>query len=112
MTNGRRPYYEIYPPGLGSYPPIGYPPLPRRNDGFAIASLICSLVGICAGGAPLGLAGLILGLISIKRIKDKPYELKGRGMAIAGSIIGGCLVLLTIIVLFIYFFLIMSMYNT
>ena len=64
------------------------PRIQQKNDGFAIASLVCSLVGLCVAGMILGILGIIFGAISIKRINERPYELKGKGMAIAGLIIG------------------------
>lgn len=99
MSNNPPPYeYRGVPPydygapsPMQGYPPMGgymSPRIQQKNDGFAIASLVCSLVGLCVAGMILGILGIIFGAISIKRINERPYELKGKGMAIAGLIIG------------------------
>lgn len=51
----------------------------QKTNTFAIVSLVTSLVGI-------GLAGVIFGHISLKQIKERGEQ--GRGLAIAGLIIG------------------------
>jgi hypothetical protein len=79
-----------YPPGQypqGQYPP-GYPQppyAPERTSGAAIASLVLGFVGFCI---PLigGLVAVILGLVGIAST-GKP-NVKGRGLAIAGLILG------------------------
>jgi hypothetical protein len=48
---------------------------------MAIASLVCSLVGI-------GLVGVILGHLALGEIKRSNGYTQGRGLAIAGLIIG------------------------
>ena len=95
-------------------PPIPPPPVspsndqsnfagPLRYDRLAIASLV-SLIGGClksfserlSGGRlplpPFGLPlfpmALVFGILSLKRIKSEPERLKGRGMALAGMILG------------------------
>jgi Domain of unknown function (DUF4190) len=79
-----------------NYPPPGYPPPPARGYGYpppqsvgvnamAVASLVCSLFGwVCLFiGAFLG---VIFGFIALGQIKRTGQ--RGRGMAIAGIIIG------------------------
>lgn len=57
-------------------------PQPIRTSGLAVASLIFSLVG------PLGsLPAIICGHIALRRVEKTP-ALKGRGLALAGLIIG------------------------
>jgi hypothetical protein len=63
-----------YAPGPG-YPPAG------PTSGMAIASLVCSLLGI-------GLVGVILGHLALNEIKKSNGYTQGRGLAIAGLIIG------------------------
>ncbi|GAS98474.1 peptidyl-prolyl cis-trans isomerase (rotamase) - cyclophilin family [Mycolicibacterium canariasense] len=66
------------PPPVG-YPPPGYPPPPGRpTNALAIASLVCAFLI-----APLG---VVFGHLSLWQIKRTGEE--GRGMAIAGLIIG------------------------
>lgn len=88
MPNGQQPPVYGAPPGAqmaGTPTPM---PQQKKNDGLAIASMVCSLVGICVFGLILGIVGIILGAISIKKINERPNELKGKGMAIAGVIVG------------------------
>ena len=97
-------------------PPISVPPVPPLNDGsnfagplrydrLAIASLVCGLfvpslpftlslfatsppkIPILVTITPLVVA-FVLGILSLKRIKAEPKRLKGRGMALAGMILG------------------------
>ena len=63
-----------------------------RNDGLAIASLICGSVGIVCFficlGVVLGPAAAIMGFISRQRIAASGGTLGGGGVALAGLIIG------------------------
>jgi len=61
------------------------PPEPVRTSRMAVASLICSLVICC----PLAtLIGPFLGLAAVVSITANPETRKGKGLAIAGIIIG------------------------
>lgn len=60
--------------------PFPYPQ-PQRTSGVAIASLVTSLLGI-------GLAGVICGHIALSQIKRSAGALGGKGLAIAGLVIG------------------------
>jgi hypothetical protein len=57
-----------------------------KNDGYAVASLVCSLVGILIGLSAI--LGIIFGFVARSRIKRAPEASKGAGMALAGIIIG------------------------
>ena len=60
-----------------------------HTDGFAIASLVCSIVGLVTGlGAVLG---IVFGFVARDRI-GKSENLTGRGLALSGIIVG-CLAL-------------------
>lgn len=85
------PSYPPPPPG-GYVPPppppggYGYQPLPQGvgTNGMAIASLVCSLFGwICIIG---GILGIIFGFMALGQIRQSGQG--GRGMAIAGIVIG------------------------
>jgi len=73
------------PPGAPTqeWPPsYGYqPPQPAKADGFAIAALV---LGILGGS----LLALIFGVVSLSRIKSSGGLKTGRGMAIAGIVLG------------------------
>jgi peptidyl-prolyl cis-trans isomerase B (cyclophilin B) len=99
------PPYGGYPPGYPGHPPgypgPGYPGYPghpeqRPTNGMAIASLVCAFLF-----APLG---ILFGHISLSQIRRSGEE--GRGLAIAGLVIGYLLTLLTVlaVVLFAIFF--------
>ena len=86
-------------------PPISVPPVPPSNDDsnfagplrydrLAIASLVCA-IGSCLKffwgrqfGVPLFPLAFVLGILALRRIKTQPERLKGRGMALAGMILG------------------------
>ena len=79
------------PPG---YPPAGYPPGawpgygPRSStNGFAVASLVTSLIGWLPCGVGSVLA-IIFGFIAREQIKRSQGREHGSGMATAGIIIG------------------------
>ena len=81
-----------YPPGqypTGQYPPGQYPTgspyAPQTTSGAAIASLILGILGFCIP-ALSGLVAIILGIVGI-RSTAKP-NVKGRGLAIAGLVLG------------------------
>jgi Domain of unknown function (DUF4190) len=80
-----------YPGGSGQ--PYGYP-RPRNTNGFAIASLVCSLVGIFLVfvGPALGVVFGIVGLKQTSRLGES-----GRGLAIAGVVIGALMMLLDVV---------------
>lgn len=71
---------------------------PLKTSAMAIWSLVLSILGLLIVG--LGpLIGLILGIIAIVKIKNPANRLKGMGLAIAGTVIGGVLLLATPIML-------------
>ncbi|WP_166904442.1 peptidylprolyl isomerase [Mycobacterium sp. DL440] len=65
------------PPPYGGYQPAGYPP-PAHTNGMAVAALVCSVLF-----APLG---ILFGHISLSQLKRSGEQ--GRGIAIAGLVIG------------------------
>ena len=64
-------------------PPIVLPP--RTTSGLAIGSLVCGIFWAWGLGA---IAALILGYLALRQIRREPLRIKGRGMAIAGIILG------------------------
>ncbi|MFE0027801.1 DUF4190 domain-containing protein [Amycolatopsis sp. NPDC059021] len=79
------PYGQPYPPPYGPPVPYGYCPMPQQEQGMAIASLVCSLVGIVLCGLT-SILGIIFGHVAYS--KAKRGEAGGQGMAQAGMIIG------------------------
>jgi len=78
-----------YPP---SYPPQGYayaPPQP--TNGLAVTSMVLGIVGLCTIGlfglgTLLGIGALITGVIGQQQAAQRNEQ--GRGMAIAGIVLG------------------------
>jgi Domain of unknown function (DUF4190) len=73
-------------PGAAPYSP-GYGAVQTKNDGFAIAALVCAIVGFFTCGITAVL-GVIFGFVSRARIKKSNGSLLGGGMALAGIIVG------------------------
>ena len=88
-------YQQPYPP-YGAPQPSGYPPpyqVTPPNDGLGLAAMIIGIVSLVLScGYGIGLLGapaaLIMGRISMKRIDRSQGTLGGRGMALAGFILG------------------------
>ncbi|MGC5165816.1 DUF4190 domain-containing protein [Luteimicrobium sp. DT211] len=80
------PYQQPY--GAGYPQPYGYAPSypgPQRKNGLAIASMWTSIGSILTCGLA-GIVGLILGIVALGQIKRDGTA--GRGMAIAGIVVG------------------------
>lgn len=83
------------PPPTVAAPPVGYAvpqgtgerALAPPRKGMAIAALVCGSLGV-VGCAPVGIVGLILGIIALLRARRSPQEHGGKGMAIAGICTG------------------------
>ena len=97
------PGYGGYPGGFGG-PPGPYDPyatsIPAGTNSLATASLITSIVGallslICCIGGFLPVVGIVLGTVALNQIKRTNQE--GRGMAIAGIVIGAVTLALLIL---------------
>jgi len=56
---------------------------PAKNSGFATASLVLGLLGLCTAGLG-GILGLVFGLVALNKIGRSQGQLGGRGFAIAG----------------------------
>ncbi len=66
------------------------PPAPAaagKTSGLAIASLVLGILGICSYGL-LGALGLILGIVSLRKINRSQGQIGGKGLAIAGIATG------------------------
>lgn len=69
----------------GSAPAMAH--APTGTSGLAIGSLVCGILGFFTLGLT-GIAAVIMGHISLSRIKGSAGALGGKGMAIAGLIMG------------------------
>jgi len=74
------------------YQPPGYPPTypaptyqPARTSGMAVASLVLGLLWVCGLGS---LLAVVFGHFALSEIAKSQGQMTGRGMAIAGLILG------------------------
>jgi hypothetical protein len=77
---------------------------PRFNP-LALASMVLGIVsipGCCCWffGAPMAVAGLVLGFVSMGKIRSNPQMFKGGGMAIAGIVCSGAGLMLDLVAIF------------
>lgn len=84
-------------PGYGApgYGAPGYPAYgaqPTKTNALAIASLVASVVSLCGIGS---IAGIILGVVAINQIKVSGES--GRGLALAGIIVGAVTLLFSML---------------
>lgn len=64
-----------------------------KTSGMAIASLVLGICGFCTAGLA-AIAGLILGIVSLRAIRKSQGWLKGTGLAIAGIAVSGIALLM------------------
>ena len=76
------------PPADPQIVPPAPPPGPAKRCGLAIASLICGILSLPTIGLGAILA-VILGIVGLVKISKSRGALGGKGMAIAGIVLGG-----------------------
>lgn len=74
-------------PGLS---PVS-PATPAKTSGMAVASLVLGVLGCTSP------VGLILGFVALKKINASQGRLGGRGLALAGVIVSGCMLALGVL---------------
>lgn len=74
----------------------------RPTDGFSIAALVTSLLGF-------NVVAIVLGIIGLNRTKNG--AMSGRGMAIAGIVIGSLWFVAIIVLMIFYFSLVAASYT-
>ncbi|MGA7914461.1 MAG: DUF4190 domain-containing protein [Candidatus Acidiferrales bacterium] len=95
--------------GAGSAPgPAPVAPTKVPTSGKAIASLIC---GIFTMFFPVGIAAIILGHLSLSDIRKSAGRLGGRGIAIAGLVLGYAGIALIALILIIAAFAIPNLFH-
>lgn len=88
---GQAPGYPMPPAApYGAYPQA---PMVTGTNGLAIGSLVTSCFGFLYGLSAI--VGIILGIIALNQIKQTGQQ--GRGLAIAGIVVGGAWVALFLI---------------
>lgn len=106
-------YPPGYPPGYPATPAYAYPPpqwgapgMPypvvqaKQTNPFAIASLICSLVGVIPFFGIVGVVlGIVFGFVARAQIRHTGGVQEGSGLAVAGIIIGFVITALWVVAL-------------
>lgn len=59
----------------------------KKVNGLAVASFVCSMVGIVVFGIIMGILAICFGAVSLNRTKYFPEE-TGKGFAVAGIVVG------------------------
>jgi len=82
-------------------PPV-VPPPPRQTCGLAIASLVLSIVSVptlccCGAGLVAAVLAIVFGHMAIGQIRRSEGRLNGKGLAVAGLVIGYASVALQIL---------------
>lgn len=77
----------IPPPVFAAAPPPVAAAVRSGTSGLAIGSLVCGILGLVTAGLA-GLPAVIMGHMSLSRIKASAGTLGGKGMAITGLILG------------------------
>jgi hypothetical protein len=91
-----------YPPG--QYPPAyGAPgfayvtPIGPKTNGLAIASLICAIGGVFFLAIP-SILGIVFGFLARSQIERSEGKQTGSGLALAGIIVGFCVVAIGVLI--------------
>lgn len=87
--------------GLGANTPFQPPAVMGGADGanktLAIVSLVCGILSVCVCGLFTGIPAIITGFMAKNNVDANPGEYGGRGMAMAGIILGAISIVLTIL---------------
>lgn len=96
---------SVYAPPANA-DPIGYPPIPnaRPTSGLAIASLILGILALTTCTFAPGIPAVICGHLAMKHTHPETGNRGGRGMAIAGLIMG-YLASAFVLIFILYFFI-------
>ncbi len=99
------PAGEPVAPQMGTYysNQQGYSVSGPQNDPFAVTSMVVGIVGVpmsccCTPiSIVLGIIAIVFGALSISKIKKMQGQLGGHGMAVAGLVLGICVIGLSVI---------------
>lgn len=86
--------YPYTPPTMNdSLPPQQFyappgPPLPVKTSGSAIAALVLGILSFCCFGPLTGIPAIICGIIALTAISGSYGQMKGKGLAIGGIVMG------------------------
>jgi hypothetical protein len=74
----------------------------------SVAALVLGIIGLCLAlvfgplGIILGGLAIVFGVLGIKGANERPYEVGGKGMAIAGLVMGIITVAIGVLTLFVF----------
>ena len=111
---GYAPYPYPAPAPGGYYPVMFAPPAPAMNT-WALVSMICGLVSVVTFQPIVAALAIVFGFIGLSEIKKSPGLFEGRGMGIAGVVLGFVsvgLFLLFILFYILYFVVLFSALQT
>lgn len=101
------PYCGAAQPAAQIGPPPGGWQQPAQSN-KAIASLVCGVLFMCA---PASIAAIILGHLALADIKRTAGQMAGRGMAIAGLLLGYAGIGLTAVYFLFTFFMVRNIFS-
>lgn len=86
------------------------PPAQQKTSGKAITALVLGIVSLCIPyiGLVTGIIAIIFGVLAMKEVDRDPHRVKGKGMAIAGLVLGAVALLLYLIVILFFGAILMS----
>ena len=67
------------------------------RTGLAIAAMVCGIAGLITCVFPLGIVGLVLGIVALVKTGREPQVYGGRGMAVAGVCTGAISTLMVLV---------------
>jgi hypothetical protein len=104
------PMSEWQDQSIGQNTPF-QPPISGQGDDktLAIVSLVCGILSLTCCGPVTGIAALITGYMAKNNVEGNPQQYGGRGLALAGMIMGGISLVLT--VLYFIFVIILGVVN-
>ncbi len=77
---------------------------PPATSGLAIASLICGILGLVTCFPIFGIPAVICGHLAMHQISRHPQSIPGRGLAIAGLVMGYLSILVLVgLMIFVFF---------
>ncbi|MST32241.1 DUF4190 domain-containing protein [Acidimicrobiaceae bacterium USS-CC1] len=99
-SGGQGGFPPGYSPGPGPtpQPPWGGPPEQQATNGFAIASLACSVAALLPF---VGIVGAILGIVFgfVARSRIRMSGERGAGLAMAGIVVGTVMLVVAVVLL-------------
>ena len=83
-------------------PPLAPPHVYNPASGLSIAAFVLGLISFIGCGPCFGLPALVIGLMELQNIKNQVSSREGRAFALAGAILGGVSLALTILIVAFY----------